>query len=74
MNSTEWHFFNETIRNFGSTTNSNLELVKNNFNLEYPIDNSTPKSFEVGFERVGLELVWKNFGMESMIGDSIVDH
>jgi len=41
-------------------------------NLEYPIEYSTTKSFVVGFEHFGLELVQRNFGMESVIGDSII--
>jgi len=41
-------------------------------NLEYPIENSTPKSFVVGFEHFSLELVQRNFGMEFVIGDSII--
>jgi hypothetical protein len=41
-NSTKRHLFNEVIGIFGLPTNSNLELLKNNSSLEYPIKYSTP--------------------------------
>jgi len=52
-------------------TNFDLELIRNNSSLEYPIKDCTPKSFEVGFEHLGLEFIQRNYGMEFMTRNSI---
>jgi hypothetical protein len=52
-------------------TNFDLELIRNNSSLEYPIKDCTPKSSEVGFEHLGLEFVQRNSGMKFMTRNSI---
>jgi hypothetical protein len=70
-NSTERHLFNKTIGNFDSIINSNLESAKNNFGVEYPIEDSTLESVGVDSKLFNLESAYINFDMESTQEDSI---
>jgi hypothetical protein len=65
------HLSNKAVGNFDSTINSNVEFGRNDFGLEYFIEDSTLKLDGVDFELFGLELAWSNFSMESTQEDSI---
>jgi hypothetical protein len=71
-NSTKRNFFNKTIGNFSSRINSNLESTRNNFSVEYPIEDSTPKLAWVDLNFFNLELVGVDsnfFNLESIETD-----
>jgi hypothetical protein len=48
-----------------------LELTKNNFGVEYLIENSTLQLVGVDSKNFNLKLAWTDFGMESTLVDSI---